>query len=31
MTVYHVETQGDYDTLMIELEEKVVNGEMEKN
>lgn len=22
MTVYHVETQGDYDTLMIELEEK---------
>ena len=22
MTVYHVETQGDYDALMIELEEK---------
>ena len=22
MTVYHVETQGDYNALMIELEEK---------
>ena len=31
MKFYHTETQQDYDALMIELEKKVVNGEVEKN
>ena len=33
MKIYHVETQQDYDTLMVELEEKGFKwrGEEEKN
>ena len=29
MKIYHTETQQDYDALMSELEERVVNGEVE--